>query len=145
MLLRAAPALLARSGIRPVTVARALGLTQSEVSLWLRRRDPPLRITGRGMRYITFLAGLRRAEINQAAAAVLLADNEACGRPEVWQRASERAGEVGAARGCGLRGVLRDDMQGADPVDPARVGVAPGPHRRRRRVQRPGSCPLQRG
>jgi hypothetical protein len=159
-LLRDAPRLLACSGIQQVTVARALGLAESEVSLWLRRDYMPRRITVRWLRYVQFLAGLRRAEVNQAAARLIAAQmgQDWPYAQETWHHDDagrvrfgppDRPGPVGAGRRGGggllLRGRVR---QQGRPVDPPRCAgqadrVASGPHRGPARVQGPGARLLQ--
>jgi transcriptional regulator with XRE-family HTH domain len=74
-LLRDARAMRLQAGIRQVTVGRALGLNPAQVSYW-ERGVRGVRVKPRSLRYLLFLAGLRRALANQAAAAAMLTDPE---------------------------------------------------------------------
>jgi hypothetical protein len=147
-----------RAGISQRTVCQALGLHPSELSVWENQRRG-IRLNSRSMRYARFLAGLRRAEINQAAAAVLLADDEMHGQTAgtvddscgVRVGAPAGPGRMGAAGGGGAGLLLRGRVRLSGwPVDTARPGggqagrlVASGPHRGPVRVQGPGACGLQ--
>jgi hypothetical protein len=136
--------MLGRAGISQATVARALLLDPSEVSRWLRRRDPPRKLTPRLWRFARFLAALRAAQAGQDAAKILAACDTRRYAPEAWHldhagrvRYGPPAGEgaVGAGRGRRGRLLLRDGVRvPGRPVDPAGYpgpgdGLAPGPHR----------------
>jgi hypothetical protein len=114
------------AGIRQATICQALGLHVSELSMWEKHRRV-MRITSRTVPYVRFLAGLRRALANQAAAAALLAEDECHAGQAVRGGSSGREEEVGACCGAGAGVVRRGDLcQPGRPVDPAGVGVAPG-------------------
>lgn len=110
------------AGISARTVCTALGLHPSELSKWENQRRG-LRLTPRTLRYVRVLQGLRRAEINQAAAQALLADNEPYGlAAEVREQPPEGASQVGAGGGVGGGLLLRDPVHRAGrPVDPTRL------------------------
>jgi transcriptional regulator with XRE-family HTH domain len=99
-LVRDARRLREHAGISRKTVATAFSLHVSELSRWENQRMLP-GMSPRTHRYLLFLAGLRRAEINQAAAQALLADNEPYdGRP-VWECPPGREEAVGTGSGVG--------------------------------------------
>jgi hypothetical protein len=128
--IRQGRALLAEAGIRPVTVAAALGCHLSTVTHWLAGSKLPSLTEGSlGRRYYRLLLALAAARRHRVAAAAEAAamDNEGRGerwedydRGWVWVFAPEGPRVVRAAgrRRDGV--VLRDGVrQQGRPVDPA--------------------------
>jgi hypothetical protein len=108
-LLRAGSGMLRRAGISQSTVARALGLHQAEVSLWLNHRQHGFRVlSARQVRFLRFLAALRRAQALQDAASVLAACDDRRYAPQAWHHDSSGRVRFGPPESEGGAGSYRE-------------------------------------